>query len=148
MEACCFEKAEHNVFSGLDSLSSSSSSAAGRAEGISWISRRLCSVDWRVPSWCSCWFTQEEVKPPSSWDRVEGVGDDTAREKRTDVRTRNRTESLSSESDELTFLGLLLRRGPVCGVPVGPVGVSHVDQPHHCSWETMYLLSADAAAAW
>lgn len=37
-----------------------------------------------------------------------------------------------------TFLGLLLRRCCVCGAPVGPVGVGHVDQPHHRCWEAIF----------
>lgn len=55
--------------------SSSSSSAGGRADGISWISRRVWSVDCSVPSWWCCWSTQAGVKPPSSWDGLEGVED-------------------------------------------------------------------------
>lgn len=82
-------KTQHSLVS-VNLLSSSSSSAGGRAEGISWISRRVCSVVWRFPSWCSCWLTQEEVKPPSSWDRLEGVGEDTAVNKRTDVRKQSK----------------------------------------------------------
>ncbi len=48
------------------SRSSSSSTGGGRAEGISWISRLLSSVDCMGPSWCCCWLTHECVKPPSS----------------------------------------------------------------------------------
>lgn len=80
MKIAALKKPQHNLAS-LNLRSSSSSSTGGRAEGISWISRRVCSVDWRVPSWCSCWLTQEGVKPPSSWDRLEGVGEDTAMNK-------------------------------------------------------------------
>lgn len=63
------------LFLSLDSLSSSSSSllGSGRALGISWISRRLCSVDWSAPIWCCCWLSQLVVKPPSSWDRLDGL---------------------------------------------------------------------------
>lgn len=48
------------------SLSSSSSTGGGRAEGISWISRLLSSVDCIGPSWCCWWSTHAGVKPPSS----------------------------------------------------------------------------------
>lgn len=68
--------------------SSSSSSGGGLADGISWISRRLCSVDCSVPSWCCCWLSQPDVKPPSSWDGLEGLGGETAadRSKANEVR--------------------------------------------------------------
>lgn len=125
--------------SSLNILSSSSSSGGGRAEGISWISRRVSSVDWRFPSWCSCWLTQEAVKPPSSW---EGVGEATALKTKKD--RREKTVQMyclkGTTRHKLTFLGLRGRCCRACRVPVWPVRVCNVDEPHHRGCETVFII--------
>lgn len=40
----------------------------------------------------------------------------------------------------LTSLSLLLRRSRFCRIPVRPVSVSHVDEPHHCSWRRSEMV--------
>lgn len=117
--------------------SSSSSSTGGRADGISWISRRVWSVECNVPSWCCCWLTQLGVKPPSSWDGLEGVGDDAAADEwQRSGQTTRKGETAARRHDlppPPTWRRLLLRRRRSCRVPLWPVAVSHVDEPNHRS---------------
>lgn len=128
------------------SRSSSSSSTGGRADAICWISLLESSVDWSGPSRCSCWLTQEELKPPSSCDGLEGdaaasadPGGERGRlESKVDVSRRARFKTA------LTFLRLPLRRRGVCWVPLRPVGVRHVDQPHHGSCRRTHKVSQEA----